>query len=74
MNVRNWDCSSLLYFLNSIDWPSEFDKVVMQNRVKVLIDSRTVLNIIGSTMAWIVFVTISIHYGVSGTLKNLGPK
>lgn len=46
-------CSGLAYHLEYVDKPSKLDEVVEQDGVKVLIDNKALLNIIGSEMDWL---------------------
>ena len=46
-------CSGLAYHLEYVDAPSRLDEQVEQDGVKVLIDNRALLNIIGSEMDWL---------------------
>lgn len=46
-------CSGLAYHLEYTDKPSKLDEVVEQDGVKVLIDNKALLNIIGSEMDWL---------------------
>jgi len=43
----------LAYHLEYTDKPSKLDEVVEQDGVKVLIDNKALLNIIGSEMDWL---------------------
>lgn len=40
------------YHLDYVDKPERFDEVVEQAGVKVIIDSKALFSIIGSTMDW----------------------
>lgn len=40
------------YHLEYVDRPDRFDEVVEQDGVKVVIDSKALFSIIGSTMDW----------------------
>jgi iron-sulfur cluster assembly accessory protein len=46
-------CSGLAYHLEYVDKPSKLDEQVEQDGVKVLIDNKALLNIIGSEMDWL---------------------
>jgi len=46
-------CSGLAYHLEYVDKPSPLDEQVEQDGVKVLIDNKALLNIIGSEMDWL---------------------
>jgi iron-sulfur cluster assembly accessory protein len=46
-------CSGLAYNLEYVDKPSMLDEQVEQDGVKVLIDNKALLNIIGSEMDWL---------------------
>lgn len=46
-------CSGLAYHLEYVDKPSTLDEQVEQDGVKVLIDNKALLNIIGSEMDWL---------------------
>ena len=46
-------CSGLAYHLEYVDKPSKLDEIVEQDGVKVLIDNKALLNIIGSEMDWL---------------------
>lgn len=43
----------MAYHLEYTDKPSKLDEVVEQDGVKVLIDNKALLNIIGSEMDWL---------------------
>uniref|UniRef100_A0A060SYW8 Iron-sulfur assembly protein 1 n=1 Tax=Blastobotrys adeninivorans TaxID=409370 RepID=A0A060SYW8_BLAAD len=53
VGVRNRGCSGLTYNLEYVDKPGKFDEEVIQDGVKVLIDSKALFSIIGSEMDWI---------------------
>jgi len=53
VGVRNRGCSGLAYHLEYVDKAGPFDESVMQDGVKVLIDSKALFSIIGSEMDWI---------------------
>lgn len=46
-------CSGLAYHLEYVDKPSKLDESVEQDGVKVLIENRALINIIGSEMDWV---------------------
>lgn len=53
IGVRNRGCSGLTYHLEYVDQPGKFDEQVIQDGVKVLIDSKALFSIIGSEMDWV---------------------
>lgn len=53
VGLRNRGCSGLAYHLEYVEKPGMFDEEVEQDGVKVLIDSKALLNIIGSEMDWV---------------------
>ncbi|KAJ1338613.1 iron-sulfur cluster assembly 1 [Microdochium nivale] len=53
VGVRNRGCSGLAYNLEYVEKPGPFDEEVVQDGVKVLIDSKALFSIIGSEMDWI---------------------
>ncbi|KAK9327859.1 hypothetical protein V1520DRAFT_347638 [Lipomyces starkeyi] len=53
VGVRNRGCSGLQYHLEYVDNPGKFDEEVIQDGVKVLIDSKALFSIIGSEMDWV---------------------
>ena len=53
IGTRAKGCSGLAYHLEYTDKPSKLDEVVEQDGVKVLIDNKALLNIIGSEMDWL---------------------
>ncbi|KAK9449934.1 uncharacterized protein V1518DRAFT_415098 [Limtongia smithiae] len=53
VGVRNRGCSGLQYHLEYVDKPGKFDEEVLQDGVKVLIDSKALFSIIGSEMDWV---------------------
>ncbi|KAK9466192.1 hypothetical protein V1512DRAFT_264072 [Lipomyces arxii] len=53
IGVRNRGCSGLQYHLEYVDKPGKFDEEVIQDGVKVLIDSKALFSIIGSEMDWV---------------------
>jgi iron-sulfur cluster assembly accessory protein len=52
IGVRNRGCSGLAYDLEFVDKPGMFDEVVEQDGVKVVIDSKALLSILGTEMDW----------------------
>lgn len=53
VGVKNKGCSGSAYHLEYVDKPGKFDEQVEQDGVKVLIDSRALLKVIGSEMDWV---------------------
>ncbi|KAF2762162.1 hypothetical protein EJ05DRAFT_473090 [Pseudovirgaria hyperparasitica] len=53
IGTKNKGCSGLAYHLEYVDKPSKLDEQVEQDGVKVLVDNRALLNIIGSEMDWL---------------------
>jgi iron-sulfur cluster assembly accessory protein len=53
IGTRAKGCSGLAYHLEYVDEPSTLDEQVEQDGVKVLIDNKALLNIIGSEMDWL---------------------
>ncbi|KAK9373771.1 uncharacterized protein V1513DRAFT_448085 [Lipomyces chichibuensis] len=53
VGVRNRGCSGLQYHLEYVDKPGKFDEEVVQDGIKVLIDSKALFSIIGSEMDWV---------------------
>lgn len=53
IGTRAKGCSGLAYHLEYVDKPSPLDEQVEQDGVKVLIDNKALLNIIGSEMDWL---------------------
>ncbi|KAA1106052.1 Iron-sulfur assembly protein 1 [Puccinia graminis f. sp. tritici] len=57
IGVKNKGCAGMAYNLDYVDQPGKFDEVVVTKNeegkeIKVLIDSRALFSIIGSTMDW----------------------
>lgn len=53
IGVRNRGCSGLTYHIDYVDKPAKFDEEVVQDGVRVLIDSKALFSIIGSEMDWL---------------------
>lgn len=53
IGVKNKGCSGLTYHLEYVQKPGQFDEQVAQDGVKVLIDSKALLSILGSEMDWV---------------------
>jgi iron-sulfur cluster assembly accessory protein len=53
IGVRNRGCSGLTYNLEYVESPGKFDEEIVQDGVKVLIDSKALFSIIGSEMDWV---------------------
>lgn len=53
VGVKNKGCSGLAYHLEYVDKPGMMDESVEQDGVKVLIESRALMSIIGSEMDWV---------------------
>lgn len=53
VGVKNKGCSGLAYHLEYVDKPGKFDEEVVQEDVRVLIDSKALFSIIGSEMDWV---------------------
>ncbi|KAK8220220.1 hypothetical protein IWZ01DRAFT_516900 [Phyllosticta capitalensis] len=53
VGTKNKGCSGLAYHLEYVDKPGKFDDVVEQDGVKVLIDSKALIHILGSEMDWV---------------------
>lgn len=53
VGVKNKGCSGLAYHLEYVDKPGKFDEEVVQDDVRVLIDSKALFSIIGSEMDWV---------------------
>ncbi|KAF2432140.1 Fe-S cluster assembly protein SufA [Tothia fuscella] len=53
VGVKNKGCSGSAYHLEYVEKPGKFDEQVEQDGVKVLIDSKALIKIIGSEMDWV---------------------
>jgi len=53
VGVKNKGCSGSAYHLEYVDKPGKFDEQVEQDGVKVLIDSKALMSILGSEMDWV---------------------
>jgi iron-sulfur cluster assembly protein len=53
VGVKSKGCSGSAYNLEYVDKPGKFDEQVEQDGVKVLIDSKALLNVVGSEMDWV---------------------
>lgn len=53
IGVRNRGCSGLAYHLEYVDKAGLLDEEVVQDGVKVIIDSKALFSIIGSEMDWV---------------------
>ncbi|KIW01279.1 uncharacterized protein PV09_07318 [Verruconis gallopava] len=53
VGVKNKGCSGSAYHLEYVDKPGKFDEQVEQDGVKVLIDSKALIKVIGSEMDWV---------------------
>jgi iron-sulfur cluster assembly protein len=53
ISVRNRGCSGLTYHLEYVDKPEKFDEIVIQDDIKIIIDSKALFSIIGSEMDWV---------------------
>jgi len=53
VGVKNKGCSGSAYHLEYVEKPGKFDEQVEQDGVKVLIDSKALMTVIGSEMDWV---------------------
>jgi iron-sulfur cluster assembly 1 len=53
VGVKNKGCSGSSYQLEYVDKPGKFDELVEQDGVKVLIDGKALIKVIGSEMDWV---------------------
>jgi iron-sulfur cluster assembly accessory protein len=53
VGVKDKGCSGSAYHLEYVDKPAAFDEQVEQDGVKVLIDSKALIKVIGSEMDWV---------------------
>jgi iron-sulfur cluster assembly accessory protein len=53
VGVKNKGCSGSAYHLEYVEKPGKFDEQVEQDGVKVLIDSKALIKVIGSEMDWV---------------------
>jgi len=53
VGVKDKGCSGSAYNLEYVDKPGKFDEQVEQDGVKVLVDSKALLKVIGSEMDWV---------------------
>lgn len=51
--MRTKGCAGMAYHLEYVDAPGKLDDVVEQDGVKVVIDSKALMTIIGSEMDWV---------------------
>lgn len=52
VGVKQKGCSGLTYDLSYVDQPGKLDEVVEQDGVKIVIDNRALMSVIGSEMHW----------------------
>ncbi|CDZ96318.1 iron sulfur assembly protein 1 [Phaffia rhodozyma] len=53
IGIRTKGCAGMAYHLEYVNAPGKFDEVVEQDGVKVLIDSKALMSILGSEMDWV---------------------
>jgi iron-sulfur cluster assembly protein len=53
VGVKNKGCSGSAYHLEFVDKAERFDELVEQDGVRVLVDSRALIKVIGSEMDWV---------------------
>ncbi|KAF2404998.1 hypothetical protein EJ06DRAFT_468043 [Trichodelitschia bisporula] len=53
VGVKSKGCSGSAYHLEYVDTPARFDEQVEQDGVKVLIDSKALMKVLGSEMDWV---------------------
>lgn len=53
IGVKNKGCSGLGYSLDYVEKEAKFDEVIEQDGVKVIIDSKALMSIIGSEMDFV---------------------
>lgn len=52
VGVKQKGCSGLTYDLEYVESPGKFDEVVEQDGVRIVVDSRALMSVIGSEMHW----------------------
>lgn len=52
IGLRTKGCAGMAYHLEYVAKPGRFDEVVEQDGVKVIIDSRALMGVLGSEMDW----------------------
>jgi len=53
VGVKSKGCAGMAYHLEYVDTPGKFDEELVQDGVKVLIDSKALFSIIGSEMDFV---------------------